>query len=557
MGKATLSGCIATGAAFLFVGTFAYLAIQRFNQYGVSAFDVGIYDQAFWLLSKGQTPFITLRGMNMWAHHINLVGYLYAPFYWMGAGIRFLLISQAVVLGLGAFPVYQLAKRRFGAGWMCTAVAIAYLLSAPLEWLTLQTYHPEALAITPILFAVWYAEAHRWTAFTIATALALSTREEAGLALGLICLRLAIGAYRSTQPRGLSRLQRMRSLPVLVPVLGAFSCILWFVLCTKVIIPHFNNHQDPYYIQRFYGQWGKTTGEVLRSVLTHPGQVVKFLFRETNVLYVVLLFWCLGGLGILSPSWFVLAGPFLFWNAISAHDNTRSIQFQYTIFILPALTIASLQGLAKLMRAPNRPPTDSLHAELTHPDLLAAGITRRTNTISAATSPRYGRQVWVLLAGVCVLATHFSFSPSPLSALASQARQGTPQPTTVDHAMSLIKPTDRVSADAYFGAHVPHSQTVYEFPNPFVPAQFGPNEETEVNPNAVNKIVVWSSYKNWSERQQRTLDFLLKNGYYKVDFRSTHVLVATRVIEIPEQAISKFRKENPYVDRDFANKKLG
>ena len=104
---------------------------------------------------------MTVRGLEFWGHHLNLVALLFAPFYWLGAGPAFLYIVQAFVLGLGALPVYLIARDRFGRPWVGLTFAVAYLMYAPIQWITWANFHPEALVITPFLFAWWFAMRRR------------------------------------------------------------------------------------------------------------------------------------------------------------------------------------------------------------------------------------------------------------------------------------------------------------------------------------------------------------------------------------------------------------
>jgi len=79
---------VLTGAA-LFAFEFGRLGVQNQRNFGTWSFDMGIYDQAFWLVSHGKS-WITVRGIDMWGHHTNLIAFAYAPFYWLGAGPSFL-----------------------------------------------------------------------------------------------------------------------------------------------------------------------------------------------------------------------------------------------------------------------------------------------------------------------------------------------------------------------------------------------------------------------------------------------------------------------------------
>ncbi|MEY2402145.1 MAG: hypothetical protein QOJ08_2256, partial [Ilumatobacteraceae bacterium] len=103
-----------TGAgALLFALVFGKLGVQHHDNFGTWSYDMGIYDQGFWLVSRGGQSFMTVRGMEFWGHHVNLIVLAFVPFYWLGAGPSFLYIAQAVGLAVAAFPIYLIARDRF------------------------------------------------------------------------------------------------------------------------------------------------------------------------------------------------------------------------------------------------------------------------------------------------------------------------------------------------------------------------------------------------------------------------------------------------------------
>ncbi len=70
--------------------------------------------------------------------------------------------------------------------------AVVYLMYAPIQWISWANFHPEALVITPMLFAWWFATRRHWGWCFGARRLALSTREDTALAifmLGSCCWR--------------------------------------------------------------------------------------------------------------------------------------------------------------------------------------------------------------------------------------------------------------------------------------------------------------------------------------------------------------------------------
>src|ERR1700674_3843344 len=118
----------------LYVAVFGRLTWVQQSNFGTFGYDMGIYDQAIWLLAHGHS-FITVRGLSVWGNHVNVILFLFVPFSWLGAGPHFLYLAETVWLAIGAVPLYWLARHRLANAWLALAVPAAYLLYPALEWM--------------------------------------------------------------------------------------------------------------------------------------------------------------------------------------------------------------------------------------------------------------------------------------------------------------------------------------------------------------------------------------------------------------------------------------
>ncbi len=62
-----------------YVGAFTYWSLRNHLGFATHAFDVGIFDQGVWLLSRFADPFVTVRGLNLFADHSSFILLLIAP----------------------------------------------------------------------------------------------------------------------------------------------------------------------------------------------------------------------------------------------------------------------------------------------------------------------------------------------------------------------------------------------------------------------------------------------------------------------------------------------
>ena len=259
---------------------FSVLGVRHHRNFATWSYDMAIYDQAFWLVSEGGQTFMTVRGMDVWGHHLNLIAYVFAPFYrWFGAGPEFLYVVQNVSIALGALPVYLIAKRRAGgsARWFAPyvglAFAVAYLLYAPTQFIAWINFHPEAMVITPFLFAWYFAMLRRWGWFFTFVVVALAMREDTALAVIMLGIVLLVVNRHSDSRR------RDAQMALATIALG----IVWYVVATQVIIRHFNAGEPPFYLSFFFQQYGGSFSGIVRNSLRHPNWVVRDAIQPDRI----------------------------------------------------------------------------------------------------------------------------------------------------------------------------------------------------------------------------------------------------------------------------------
>src|SRR5215207_9895966 len=168
------------GMIALFIGTFVWLTWLTHARLGTFGFDLGIFDQGVWLLSRFQDPFLTIRGLPLFGDHGSYILLLVAPLYWIWADPRLLLLLQAVCLAIPAVSVYLIGTRRLGSPLAGLAVAAAYLAFPALQWAAVWHFHPETLAAAFLGLAALAADRQRWRQMAVWLGLALLCKEDVG-----------------------------------------------------------------------------------------------------------------------------------------------------------------------------------------------------------------------------------------------------------------------------------------------------------------------------------------------------------------------------------------
>ena len=171
----------------IYVAVFVWLAFDLHAGMRTHKSDLGQMDQAVWNTSHGRfvervdDEILTTRMTD----HVEPIFALVAPVFWLWDDVRAILLLQVLLVALGAWPLFELARRKT-TPLVALALAAAYLLNPALQSAVLTEFHAIPLAVPLILWAFWAVEAERWGQLVVAALLVASVKEEAApLAAGL------------------------------------------------------------------------------------------------------------------------------------------------------------------------------------------------------------------------------------------------------------------------------------------------------------------------------------------------------------------------------------
>ncbi|MCB0975039.1 MAG: DUF2079 domain-containing protein [Actinobacteria bacterium] len=521
----------------LWIVQFGLDVYRRHDRFGSFNYDMGIYDQIAWLISHGKT-FITVRGLDFFGHHAN-VGFVFtAPLYWLGLGVGTLNLIQVVSIGLGAVALYLVGRQWLPNGWWALVIPAAYLLHPSTGWVAWELFHPEVMALTPILFAWWLAIKRRWGWYTFALIWAVSWKEDVAIAVAV--------------------------LGVIMMLRGRFRAGLWttiaagayFVIVSKIISA--NVPGEVAFYANFYGSLGDSPGAVLKTAVTDPNAVLLRLNKSNAVGYardVSVAFGLLPAVALVAglsslgttlllpwrrrpappdevsvvsepaePSTFarlrasldmsrpsalgallvlMIGVPQFFINVLSIQSFTYNLRYHYVATVLAAMAIASIEILAVGVRRYRALPNLVLVATV----VIGAFLAQQAWGISPL-SDRYGRAYW----------------PAE-----------SPRHEVMREAIDVVPANASVSATYNLVPHVTQREFVYEFPNPWRPWNWGVKDEQPHDGGTVDWLLI---DKRVLGRNIDVFDALMDSGSFEVRFEDSNVVVAERVndtvVTVPE-----------------------
>ena len=470
---ATLSVAALGTALAIFVGVFVAQTFGLYRNFGTYGFDLGIYDQGTWLLSRFHAPFVTVRGLNLFGEHASYILVLVAPLYRLWDDPRLLLLLQAVALAVPAWVVYRLGAKHLRNPAAGLAVAVAYLAYPAMQWALTWQFHPETLAAAFLAMAALAADGHRTRQMAVWLGLALLCREDVGLAVAGFGGLLMLTGQRVTGRR--------------VLVAG----LLWWLLATFLFIPWANGRQTNLF-ELNYGVTGIGPISLLRALPSMAGRALATGLSNQGIGYLLLVLVPLLGLPLLSPKALLPVAPALFLNLAAIPPEQHQIRYQYLAFAAPLLAVAAVRGLQVIAQR---------RRALLAPALIALVV------VALAMDQRYGPAPW----------SHAKIVSTSSPADAAKRR-----------ALAMIPAGAPVSAQFNLVTHLSHREKIFEFPNPFRSVNWGLNGDIHPTEDQEGLRYVIVDRSLLDEDQQGLLRDLQASPDWSTRFDASNVVLLER-----------------------------
>ncbi len=293
---------------------------------GTFAYDAGLYDQGVWLLSRGETPFVTLMGRNLLGDHASLILFFLVPVYWVVPGTATLLVTQAMAVAAGALPFHFFARKRLGHGAFGVLAAIIWLANPAVNGTNMENFHPDGYLGLLVPLAMFAALERRWRLYAVAILLVLLVKEDTVLLVAPLGLWVAL------------RRDRRRGWATVAGGILAALAGMYLLMRPLIGVPTRNAWRIP-----FGGPWG-----LVRTTFTDPLAVLRHLTSDDRPLYLWQMAAPFAGLFVLSPWLAAVAVPVVASNTLSTFWYQHSIQYHYSLVAVPPLLFAVIDGARRL-----------------------------------------------------------------------------------------------------------------------------------------------------------------------------------------------------------------
>lgn len=320
----------------IYIIGFSFLSIRKLVTLQSNYFDLGIMHQVVYNTSKGRFLEMTNqdfgKNVSRLAVHFDPILAVFAPIYNiynLYDSPEVLLIAQTVVLGLGAWAVFLIAKNILKDKKISLLFSLSYLLLYPVERANVFDFHPVVLATTFMLFMIYFSLIKKYWPALIFIFLSFLTKEHVGL------ITLLFGLY-------LFFIKKERKFSLLIIFLSIFA----FITTVGVIIPYFR--KTSHFALSYFGDFGDSPKNVLLGIFTNPVLTITTIFKPENLGYFFKLIFSHGVFIIFAPIEFLIGLPELMINILSTNGNMKMIYFHYNSLIVPFILFSAILGYKKI-----------------------------------------------------------------------------------------------------------------------------------------------------------------------------------------------------------------
>lgn len=335
---------LVTVAVGTFCTYFILYLVARQNAFLTNAEDLGIMDQAIWSAAHGyglhqtvcnilhDTNCYSYAGINRFAIHFEPILFPVSWLYLLWPSPKTLLVLQTLVVGLGAYPAFWLARLRLRNELAAVAIAVLYLFYPAQQQATVYDFHAVTFTAALLLFTLYFMYTRRTFWLFVFAILSMMCKEEIPLVILMFGLWSALFQ------------QRWRS-GLILATIG----LIWFEVVTSYLMPHFSPTGHPLLLARYEGL-GQSPSQVVLTIVKHPIFALKqYVLESHHRAYLRILLAPAAYLPLLAPWVLVMAQPSVALNLLSANPQMQTGLFQYSAEIVPVLIFATIEAIVLIV----------------------------------------------------------------------------------------------------------------------------------------------------------------------------------------------------------------
>lgn len=325
-------------AAGAYAAYFSVSTINNHNNFGTSAFDLGIETNLVWNTAHGGPLFRSSPlGGNMLhgGFHQTYFAFLLAPIFKLLPGAETLLIIQSCFLGAAAVPLFLLAREKLGSG-KAVLLSCLLLLYGPMHGANLYDFHYQPFGVFFLLLIALLFEKNASAKVLLPLVLVtLSVREDMGAMLGALGGYFVLSGKRPKEGLALA-------------LVGSF----YFVAMKLYVMPElFMNGRSSFaFMYKLLLPAGEEGfGGVLKTAIGNPAFTLDTVLTQEKLVYGLQIFAPLALLSLRRSVSLVLFLPgFVFTLLSTQYPALIMTSFQYTSYFTPMVFLSAVYALESM-----------------------------------------------------------------------------------------------------------------------------------------------------------------------------------------------------------------
>lgn len=328
----------------VYIIIFIILSFARHDSLKTYLNDLGTYDQIIWnslhgrLFQSSAAIPAESADYNYLGAHFSPILLLLAPFYLIWANPKMLLLLQTLAVGIGALPVYWLARDKIKSKLAGLVFLISYLFYPILHNALLYDFHEVVLAVPFITFALYFWQKKRYGLMSLFLILICLSQEHLPLIVFMFGLYLMF-------------IQKKWKMGGVI----AFLSLAYFLLVFLVLMPSFSATgqvfllKDPTGNATRYSWLGSSPGEIAKTIVSKPFWVLQNIFSGRRIDFFITLLLPLFTFPLFSPL-ILLILPVLLIYFLSSFWLTYSVYYYHSAPLVGIIYVAAIFSFARLIK---------------------------------------------------------------------------------------------------------------------------------------------------------------------------------------------------------------
>ncbi|HVF69588.1 MAG TPA: DUF2079 domain-containing protein [Xanthomonadales bacterium] len=174
---------------FAFFIAYSVLSVVKHNHF-LSGYDLGVSDQAVWLMSKFKNPISSTHAYantSLFSDHVEIIYALISPIYWFFNDVRILIVLQAFLISFSAIPIYYLAKMKKLKKTVIYAILLSFLMFYGIQNAIWADVHSLVIAASIFPWFIYFLYKNKNKLAIFSFFLLLSCKEDIALLTFILC----------------------------------------------------------------------------------------------------------------------------------------------------------------------------------------------------------------------------------------------------------------------------------------------------------------------------------------------------------------------------------